>query len=137
MRSRISRLVLAGLFVRLLVLSLIDVHVQAEIARQIRAAGGVPFDPGEAQAFLEDLGLEESAMSRVIRHCYGHLGLISVGHGAFICIGALAAAHAIDDLSVPFLLAPFAGAIVGLVAGLYPSWRASTLEPVDALRGGT
>ena len=34
-------------------------------------------DPGEAQAFLDDLGLEESAMSRVVRHCYGHLGLIS------------------------------------------------------------
>jgi ABC-type antimicrobial peptide transport system permease subunit len=40
------------------------------------------------------------------------------------------------DLAVP-LLAPIAGAVVGLVAGLYPSWRASTLEPVDALRGGT
>lgn len=40
------------------------------------------------------------------------------------------------DAQVP-LLAPLAGAVVGLVAGLYPSWRASTLEPVDALRGGT
>jgi len=40
------------------------------------------------------------------------------------------------DLAVP-LLAPVAGAVVGVVAGLYPSWRASRLEPVDALRGGT
>ena len=40
------------------------------------------------------------------------------------------------DVYVP-LLAPLAGAVVGLVAGLYPSWRASALEPVDALRGGT
>jgi GTP-binding protein YchF len=31
----------------------------------------------EAQLFLQDLGIEESAMARVIRHCYRHLGLIS------------------------------------------------------------
>jgi macrolide transport system ATP-binding/permease protein len=40
------------------------------------------------------------------------------------------------DLYVPLLAVP-GGALIGLVAGLYPSWRASSLEPVDALRGGT
>jgi len=56
----------------------------------------------------------------------GRLGLISVGHGAFIGIGAVAAAHAIDDLSVPYLLAPLAGAagaaLFGVVIGV-PSLR--------------
>lgn len=47
----------------------------------------------------------------------GRLGLISVGHGAFIGIGALGAAHAIDDLGVPYLLAPLAAAIAAAVFG--------------------
>lgn len=33
--------------------------------------------PEESEQFLEELGIEESAMSRVIRHCYRHLGLVS------------------------------------------------------------
>jgi branched-chain amino acid transport system permease protein len=47
----------------------------------------------------------------------GRLGLISVGHGAFIGIGALAAAHAIDDAGLPYLLAPLAGAVAGALLG--------------------
>jgi branched-chain amino acid transport system permease protein len=56
----------------------------------------------------------------------GHLGLISVGHGAFIGIGAVTAAHAIDDASLPYLLAPvagaFGGALFGVIIGI-PSLR--------------
>jgi GTP-binding protein YchF len=33
--------------------------------------------PEEAELFLQDLGVDDSAMARVIRFCYEHLGLIS------------------------------------------------------------
>ncbi len=47
----------------------------------------------------------------------GRLGLISVGHGAFIGIGALVAAHGIDDAGIPYLLAPAVGALAGAALG--------------------
>ncbi len=65
-------------------------------------------------------------------------GIIGASAGVLVIVAVSANKQwtPVLDAQVP-LLAPFAGAIVGLVAGLYPSWRASTLEPVDALRGGT
>ncbi len=47
----------------------------------------------------------------------GRLGLISIGHGAFMGIGALAAAHAIQDLGFPYLLAPLASAAAAAFFG--------------------
>lgn len=47
----------------------------------------------------------------------GRLGLISIGHGAFMGIGALAAAHAVDDLGLPYLITPLASAIAAAAFG--------------------
>ena len=65
-------------------------------------------------------------------------GILGASAGVLVIVAVSASKQwtPVLDVQVP-LLAPVAGAIVGLVAGLYPSWRASTLEPVDALRGGT
>jgi ABC-type antimicrobial peptide transport system permease subunit len=64
-------------------------------------------------------------------------GIIGASAGVLVIVAVSANKQwtPVLDVQVP-LLAPLAGAVVGLVAGLYPSWRASTLEPVEALRGG-
>lgn len=57
---------------------------------------------------------------------------------AVVTIVAVAAAKDWVPVLDPWLpmAAPVAGALVGLVSGIYPSWRAASVEPVDALRGG-
>lgn len=47
----------------------------------------------------------------------GRLGLISIGHGAFMGIGALGAAHAVDDLGLPYLITPLASAAAAAAFG--------------------
>ncbi len=52
----------------------------------------------------------------------GYGGMISLGHGVFVAVGAFAAAYAVDDLRLPWVLSIVAGAafagVIGALVGL-------------------
>jgi len=62
-------------------------------------------------------------------------GLVGACLGVLVAIAVTISEHwtALLDARIVFA-APAAGAAIGLLAGLYPALRASTIEPADALR---
>ena len=94
---------------------------------------------------MGEIGLRR-ALGAGRRHIAGQFLLESTGIGLFggimgastgvLVVVAVSASNdwtPVLDPRVP-LGSPLLGAIVGLVAGLYPAWRASHLEPVESLR---
>lgn len=64
-------------------------------------------------------------------------GLIGAAVGVLMTVGVSAARGWTPVMDVQVAAgAPLLGALVGLMAGTYPAWRASAIEPITALRSG-
>ncbi len=64
-------------------------------------------------------------------------GLIGTSAGVLVTVGVSAFRDWTPVMSgwIPFV-APFIGAAIGLVFGAFPSWKAASIEPIQALRSG-
>lgn len=63
-------------------------------------------------------------------------GLLGTAVGVVLTVGVSAVREwtPLLDLRLVFV-APLLGAVIGLLAGTYPAWKASAIEPITALRG--
>lgn len=84
--------------------------------------------------------LVQFLIESVVLSCFGGVIGLSLGIGASVGITTLinsisAGSHWPVVVSIPAAItAIIFAAVVGMVFGLYPAWRASRLDPIDALR---
>jgi putative ABC transport system permease protein len=63
-------------------------------------------------------------------------GLLGTAVGVLLTVIVSAVRHWTPLLDTHLAIgAPVLGAVIGLVAGTYPAWKASAIEPIKALRG--
>ncbi len=83
-------------------------------------------------ARAKDIRLQFLAEAVILCLCGGIAGIL-LGHGASLAVAALLHWRTIP--SMPAIVVAFAvSASTGIVFGYYPAWRASRLDPIDALR---
>jgi putative ABC transport system permease protein len=96
---------------------------------QRRAEIGLRRSVGAAPRHIAVMVVSEAVLTGAIG------GLMGTSAGVLI-ISAVCAGHGWAPVLDPalLLLAPAAGAAAGLLAGLYPAWRASRVSPISALQ---
>jgi putative ABC transport system permease protein len=96
---------------------------------QRRAEIGLRRSVGAAPRHIAVMVVTEAVLTGAIG------GLIGTSAGVLI-VSAVCASHGWSPVLDPALLlfAPAAGAVAGLLAGLYPAWRASRVSPISALQ---
>jgi putative ABC transport system permease protein len=63
-------------------------------------------------------------------------GILGTAVGVLLTVGVSFARHWTPLLDTRLAVgAPLLGAMIGLIAGTYPAWKASAIEPITALRG--
>jgi branched-chain amino acid transport system permease protein len=95
-------------------------HRLLQAAPAIGAGAFVVLAPaafGPADLHRVTRGLAIGVTLLALSYLLGQVGLLSLAHGALMGIGAVAAAHVLRDWGLPYLAAPPAGAVLGLVVG--------------------
>jgi putative ABC transport system permease protein len=120
-------LAIAGITLCVGIVAIANTTVLSVIAR--RSEFGLRRSLGAAPRHIAALVLAESAITGLIG------GFIGTSVGA-LSIAVVCAVRGWIPVIVTGLLAtaPVVGAAAGLVAGLYPAWRASRVTPIQALR---